>query len=150
MNNALSLQMVTFPNRNSSALLRVPQSIEAGEVVTVLKLPLPRALLLINGGAAEDIDIRIQEQLEVLFIDIARYVIKNEIMVITGGTNAGVFALWGKALQHSGKPTAPCVGGAVTGRTTIDNLEAHHTHFVLVEEKTGEMRPLLCIVSLML
>jgi hypothetical protein len=67
--------------------------------------------------------------------------------VITGGTDAGIFALFGRALGE--EPTTPCVGVAPVGAVTwpgrgegesaplppneLVQLEPHHTHFLLVE-----------------
>ena len=85
-----------------------------------------------------------QERLAGLFAALAGLVIEERITVITGGTEAGVFALFGQALAAQGGPAAPCVGVAITGRSAPDKLEPHHTNFVLVEGDTwGDETPVM-------
>jgi hypothetical protein len=113
-------------------LLQVPVDIDARQVIADLALPAPRAVLILNGGAAE-LTPELQERLAGLFAELAGLIVEEKITVITGGTEAGVFGLFGQALSAWSGPTAPCLGVAITGQSAPKILEPHHTHFVLVE-----------------
>ena len=126
----IEAEPVSFSNGNMAQLLRVSSDIEIERIVKTLNLPPSRGVLVINGGTKK-FDLEIGEQLANLFHELVRYVVEEKITVITGGTNAGIFSIWGEALQKYGKPAAPCIG--VTIRVGLEQLEPHHTHFVLVE-----------------
>lgn len=91
---------------------------------------------------------------------LARVVVKEGLSVVTGGTDAGIFQLFGKAL--GGRAKGPCIGVAPAGlveaepqstRVGADEqrvpLEPHHTHFVLVESDHwgGETETMLSLVD---
>jgi hypothetical protein len=140
---AISLKTIPFPNGNIARLARVPISADAQQVIIALELSAPRALLVLNGGTAS-LETDVREQLGPILAESARVVTEEEVTVITGGTNAGVFALFGEALQKWGGPTAPCIGVAVAGRAGLTRLEPHHTHFVSVEgDSWGEETPIM-------
>ncbi len=143
MTTSLKAETIKFPNRNLAHLIRVPTSVDIQQIITALELSAPRALLVLNGGTAR-LDPEVGEQLGRLFDDLARLVIEEKVTVITGGTNAGVFALFGNALQKWGGPVAACVGVAVAARAKWTRLEPHHSHFVLVEgDSWGEETPIM-------
>jgi len=132
------LETIKFPNGNSAKFVKVPPTVDINELICTLKLSAPRALLILNGGTA-DINDRIKEQLKILFDDLAHFIVKEKITIITGGTNFGIFALLGEALQKQGGITAPCIGVTITGHNNLQILEPHHSHFVMVEgEKWGD------------
>ena len=108
-----------------------------------LALPPPRALLVLNGGTAE-LAHDLQAQLARLLGDgLARVVAEEHITVITGATDAGIFALFGQGAERW-RLTAPCIGVTVAsvvawpGHPQADApmLESHHTHFVLTAGST--------------
>ena len=79
---------------------------------------------------------------------IASIAIEEGLTVVTGGTDAGIFALFGQAIGD--RRTAPCIGVAPTGRVAWSDtgaahapedeqlaaLEPHHSHFLLVSGDT--------------
>ena len=109
-----------------------------------LGLARPRGVIVLNGGTADLPAERtgaLGRRLQVL-ADIA---VEERLTVVTGGTDAGVFALFGQALGDAA--TAPCVGVVPDLRVTWLGrecratrpggeppvpLEPHHTHFLLV------------------
>ncbi|WP_353571391.1 hypothetical protein [Candidatus Albibeggiatoa sp. nov. BB20] len=98
-------------------------------------------VIVLNGGTAE-LTPEITEQLGEALIDgLAQMAAKENIMFITGGTNAGVFNLLGQGLQKW-QHQAPCIGVFVKQLACeADNtpnkaqLESHHSHFVMVDGK---------------
>ncbi len=110
-------------------------------ILAALALPRPRALLVLNGGTAK-LDAPLQIHLARTIQDgLARVVAEEQITVITGGTDAGIFQLLGQGLARYGR-TAPCIGVAVADLVTLSGhapgditLEPHHSHFALVDGK---------------
>jgi hypothetical protein len=83
---------------------------------------------------------------------LAKLIIEEEIAVVTGGTNAELFRLFGNALRKLGGPIAPCIGITVKGKAGYDRLEPNHSHFILVEgdhwgEETSVMYSLISVLS---
>jgi len=140
---------IDFPNDNRAQALYVSPDTAAKQIIDVLELPRPRALLVLNGGTAQ-MEAELQAQLGQLLQDgLARIAAEQQMTVITGGTDAGIFALLGQGLAKWGR-TAPCIGVAVARRVTWSSriprwlprwlfdrgrgpLEPHHTHFVLTD-----------------
>ena len=94
------------------------------ELLVGLELPAPRATVVLNGGTAE-VDRRLAPVLEAL----AEVAMRERLTVVTGGTDAGIFSLFGAAMTE---PSAPLVGVAPSDRDGVP-LEPHHTHVVLVQ-----------------
>jgi hypothetical protein len=77
---------------------------------------------------------------------VARVAVEERFTVVTGGTDAGIFSLFGQELDDA--RTAPCVGVVPAARVTwpgraaptrtapgdeeLVPLEPHHSHFLLV------------------
>lgn len=110
----------------------------ARDIVTALELPPPRALVLLNGGTAE-LPAALEAQLRSLLADgLARLAAEDGITLLTGGTEAGIFALLGQGIAKWKLPVQ-CIGvvpsgpirwpGASSGEAS---LEPHHSHFVAV------------------
>jgi len=147
----MKIKTIQFPNGNQARAVCVSRDTNAEEIISALDLPRPRALLILNGGTAE-IETELQVQLSRLMQDgIARFAAEEGITLITGGTDAGIFALLGQGLARWGQ-TVPCIGIAVADLVTwpgriprwlprwwLDrgraSLEPHHSHFVLVKGK---------------
>lgn len=140
---------IDFPNGNRAQALHVSQDTTAEQIIDALELPRPRALLVLNGGTAE-MEAELQAQLGRLLQDgLARIAAEQQITVITGGTDAGVFALFGQGLAKWDR-TVSCIGVTVTRWATWPGriprwlppwlfdrgrvpLEPHHTHFALTD-----------------
>lgn len=127
-------ETIALSNHKHARVLRAPEDAHARQVMEALELPAPRALLILNGATAK-LDRKVSASLEKLFKALARVVIEQQITILTGGTRAGVFALFGRALAVAGRLTAPCIGVTAGLRVTLTDLEPQHTHFVLVETK---------------
>jgi hypothetical protein len=143
--------IVEFPNGNKSRCVTVPQNADIETTIEILNLPSPRALLIINGGTA-DLDRSAAVRLKKIYKYLAKFIIDEEITIVTGGTNAELFLLFGKALRKFGDPVAPCIGVTVKGKTGYDRLETNHSHFILVEgdhwgEETSVMYNLISVLS---
>ena len=109
------------------------------QIVDALALPTPRGLLILNGGTARLEPERERRLAQTLQEGLACVVGQERLTVITGGTDAGIFQVFGAGLGRWGR-TAPCIGVSVAalvtwpGKPTGDApLEPHHSHFVLVE-----------------
>jgi SLOG in TRPM, prokaryote len=129
----IEARAIELHNGNRARLVRVPQEVDVERVIRALELPASaRALLILNGGTAE-LARDVRQRIEELFTDLARLVVEEQVSVLTGGTEAGVFALFGQALEKYGGPVAPCVGVVAAKQIETTRLEPHHSHFVLVE-----------------
>jgi hypothetical protein len=112
-----------------------------------LELARPRGAVVLNGGTA-DLAPGLSDRLRRALGDgLARVAIEEALTVVSGGTDAGIFALFGQALGD--KHSAPCVGVAPSGLVTWPGrdspadrapddetavpLEPHHSHFLLIE-----------------
>jgi hypothetical protein len=131
------VQTVVFPNSNPSRLIRPRAGAAAHEILSALALPRPRALLILNGGTAELAPDLAAQLGGVLGEGLARAAAEEQLTVITGGTDAGVFRLFGGGLARWGR-TAPCIGVSVAALVAYPGhprgeapLEPHHSHFVL-------------------
>ncbi|MGQ9625275.1 MAG: hypothetical protein ACUVV0_00005 [Anaerolineae bacterium] len=138
----LKTETIHFPNGNKALMVRVPGDGDAEQVIKALGLPRPRAVLLPHGGAAH-LPADKEAQLRCLIkYGIAKACAREDILVIDGGTQAGVMAMMGEGLAEMGR-SAPLLGVAPAGLVTypggppvsgdIAPLEPNHSHFVLVE-----------------
>ena len=109
------------------------------ELLAALALPAPRATVILNGRTAE-----CDPGLAGVLGELAAAVKRERLTVVTGGTDAGIFALFGTA---TGEPAAPLVGVAPRRRAGVP-LEPHHTHFVLVDgDAWGDETPALLALA---
>jgi hypothetical protein len=138
----MKIETIEFPNGKRAQAIRVIASIPAKEIIEQLHLPAPRGLICLNGGTAK-LDEQLHEHLKSLLADgLARVAAEELFSVITGGTDAGIFSLFGIGIQ-SWHTRSTCVIGVVPdarvnwpgGGKGDTPLEEHHTHFVLVEGK---------------
>jgi SLOG in TRPM, prokaryote len=139
----LNVETIQFRNGNQARAVYVPEGAAVQRVIDALQLPRPRALLVLNGGTAE-LRADLQTQLGRLLQDgLARTAADEQLTLLTGGTDSGIFALLGQGIAKAGR-TAPCTGVAVDGLVTWPGanprrsgqnrvpLEPHHSHFALV------------------
>ena len=109
------------------------------ELLAALDLPAPRATVILNGTTAE-----CDPALAGVLTALAGAAIRERLTVVTGGTDAGIFHLFGAAMRE---PTAPLIGVAPRHREGVP-LEPHHTHAVLVEgDDWGVETPALLALS---
>ena len=120
-------------------VVEVRPHIGGDDLVSGLELPAPRATVVLNGSTGE-----CDPGLAGVLGDLAAAVIRERLTVVTGGTDAGIFALFGAAMAE---PTAPLVGVAPRNREGVP-LEPHHTHVVLVEgDDWGDETPALLALA---
>jgi TRPM family ion channel len=132
------VETIHFPSTDAR-LLRVSAGISADRIGTALDLTRPHPLLVVNGGTAK-LGPTLEAQLGLLLQDgVARAAVDHRLTLVTGATDAGIFALLGQGLARWGR-TAPCIGVTVADMATWPGklagevpLEPHHSHFVLVE-----------------
>jgi SLOG in TRPM, prokaryote/Protein of unknown function (DUF4231) len=133
-------------------IVRATRTTPASQVVQELELPPVHGVVVLNGGTIE-LDAERGDRLRALLGDgLAAVVAQDRLTVLTGGTQAGVFALFGAALGDDS--TVASVGVAPEARVTwpgrVDAgddavpLEQHHSRFVLVDgdewgDETGMM-----------
>lgn len=135
-------ETILFPGGNQARVVYAPQGAAPDPLITALQLPSPRGILVVNGGTAQ-LSADLAAQLGVLLEDgLARVAAEEQLTIVTGATDAGIFALLGQGLARWGR-TAPCIGVAVASLTRLPEaspseqehapLEPHHSHFVLTE-----------------
>jgi hypothetical protein len=126
-----------------------PASVSGEEAIAALRLPRPRGVIVLNGGTSElsrGLEAAVRRSLG---HGVARVAVEERLTVVTGGTDAGIFSIFGQALSDD--RTAPCIGVVPEGLVTWDGrpspaehepttedlvpLEPHHSHFLLVAGK---------------
>lgn len=143
----LARHTITFPDGRRALAVLAATDVSGADAVAALRLEPPRALIVLVGSTNELPPGGATALRSSLGEGLARLAGGEHLTAITGGTDAGIFALFGRAL--AGWPTTPCVGvapvGAVTwpGRAEGERdrpsgqepvqLEPHHTHFLLID-----------------
>ena len=87
---------------------------QAVKMLAALRLPRGRPLILLNGSTNGALTDLYQQASPFLQDGLARWLVKREAVTITGGTDAGIFALLGQGFGAYGQPAA-CVGVTVAG-----------------------------------
>lgn len=125
---------------------RLPKMVETSpdvgedELLAALDLPPARGTLVLNGSAGV-LESGVARDLSAAFGDdgLAGTASRERLTTVTGGTDAGIFSVLGRAMADR---SAPLVGVAPLGRVSwpgrpagagLIALEPHHSHFVLVE-----------------
>jgi hypothetical protein len=132
---------VVLPGGRTATVVFAPPSVSGENAVAALRLGPPRGLVVLNGSTNE-LSPEVSADLRRSLGDgLARVAVDEALTVVTGGTDAGVFTIFGQALGDE-RPAA-AVGVAPAGLVTwpgrVDEgreavaLEPHHTHFLLIE-----------------
>jgi hypothetical protein len=148
--NHLATFVKEFPNGQRAVALRTGVEADPASIAEALGLPVSSAVLLLSGGAGLMSE-KMLNRLSALFVAVAEALAQEQVVVIDGGTEAGVMALMGQALAKAGR-TAPYIGvlpahaevepGGARGE---DILEPHHSHFVLIEsDQWGSESKTMC------
>ncbi len=132
MTSLFQTDTIEFANGNKARFLRTSASADVNDIISVLDLSHCKSILIINGRTSE-LDSQAENRLKDIFKHLAKFIHQESITVVTGGSNAGLFQLFGQAIGQAGGPEAPLVGVTVSGLAGIHRLEPHHTHFILVE-----------------
>jgi hypothetical protein len=132
---------VSFEGGRTAAAVPVDQRSDLSAALAALGLDAPRLVVVLVGGAgrmtARDLD-RLRPLFEQGLVPVAE---RLGVVVIDGGTDAGVMHLIGRARTRT-EATFPLVGVPAVGTVRFPGkrsgvrrrwpLDAHHTHFVLV------------------
>src|SRR5262245_17669283 len=137
--NQLPVLIKKFPNGRQAMAVRTNGKTDLVTLVTALDLPHYSALLIISGGAGK---MAAHDRLARLFATVGRMVRRCPgMIVLDGGTQAGVMQLMGEGLAgagtastHIGVLPAKAAMGA-DGLKAEDALEPHHSNFVLVDSE---------------
>jgi hypothetical protein len=132
---------ISFPNGNVARAIQVGYPAELTTALSQLGIP-PACPTLVLVGGASGLSNEVMESLQNIFIEVLAPLAETlGLVVIDGGTEAGVMQLMGQARQHIGG-TFPLVGVAAIGTVIFPNLsppsqeaaplEPNHSHFVLV------------------
>jgi hypothetical protein len=139
LSNQMQKETIQFSAGGQAELIHAPRGATAREILVELNIATPQALVCLNGGTAE-LEGKLVSALEAILVDgLARVVAEEALTVITGGTDAGIFSLFGKGIEKWGRSTS--VVGVVPeklvkwpgGGAGDTALEPHHTHFVLTD-----------------
>jgi hypothetical protein len=145
--SGLAQHKIIFSGGRSALAVVAPADVSGAAVAGALQLEPPRGLIVL-GGSTTELPPGVAAALSGSLGDgLARLAAAARLTVITGGTDAGIFALFGRALAK--ERTTTCVGVAPVGAVTwpgrgedesvrlplneLVQLEPHHTHFLLVE-----------------
>ena len=137
---------IVLPGERRALAVLAPADVSGTDAVAALALPPPRGVIVLNGGTV-DLPSDLSTPLGRIIGDgIARVAVEERLTVVTGGTDAGVFSLFGQALGGDG--TGPCIGVVPAGRVSwpgrtlqatpapdsedLVPLERHHSHFLLI------------------
>jgi hypothetical protein len=133
----MNAETISFADGSQAQAVRMYRGGPSEAIVAALALPARRALVILNGGTAELVADLAAQLGAVLQDGLARVAAEDHLTVITGGTDAGVFHLFGEGLARWGR-TAPCIGVAVAALVSYPGhpggeapLEPNHSHFVL-------------------
>jgi SLOG in TRPM, prokaryote len=142
--NMVRKNAITFENGNRAVIIIASLDASAKAILDALEIALPRAVILLFGGAAGLDDSR-RAHLATLFADgVAPLAAELGALIIDGGTKSGVMRIVGEAVATppgtcqllgvapKGKITNPEIAGASKIYDGA-SLEPNHSHFVLVE-----------------
>lgn len=146
---------IRFPTGVTARAVAAPPDARGDDVLEALDLPVPRGTVVLNG-TTEDLDADPGARLGSVLGDLAAL----GLTMLTGGTDAGIFALLGRARGAAAAADAdrgPLVGvvprelvtwpGGPTGGERVP-LEPHHSRFVLVDgHRWGDETPVLLGLS---
>jgi hypothetical protein len=131
---------IIFPGGKTAQALYVPKNVPPVDVITRLGLsaPVPAIFLTGGAGAMSDTDILLMQQ---FIAALAQFAQDNDVTVVDGGTQSGIMQMMGQARALYGL-TFPLIGIAPLSKVEYPGytndakeaeLNADHTHFVLVE-----------------
>lgn len=147
---------IRFPTGMTARAVAAPPDAQGDDVLAALDIPVPRGTVVLNG-TTEDLDPDPAARLGSVLGDLAGL----GVTMLTGGTDAGIFAVLGQARSAAAAAAdadrGPLVGvvprhlvtwpGGPTGGVRV-RLEPHHSRFVLVDgHRWGDETPVLLGLS---
>lgn len=131
---------IEFSNGNHAAACRVTPAHPANEPLEVLRIGTPQPVIFISGGAGGMSD-KDRKDTQKMMLEVARFAQANNVVVVDGGTEAGVMDMIGEARKKS-RCTFPLIGVSPLGKVNFPGhnnpaseavLEDSHSHFILVD-----------------
>ena len=139
----LQRRTVSLGSGRTALVVEAPPAVAGADAVAALGLDTPRGLIVLNGGTAEASTEAVAKLRRTVSEELAQVAAAEQLTVLTGGTDAGIFAAFGQALGDR-QPSA-CIGVAPRALVSLPDdaadepgrewvpLEPHHTHFLLVD-----------------
>ena len=152
---------IELGGRRAKAVLAPPDA-DGHALAAALGVEAPRGVVVLNGGTV-DVPPEIEDRLRPMLQEgLAAVAAEERLTVLTGGTDAGIFSIFGEGLGRNA--SAPCIGIAPAGLVEAGlgtsqsdggsggdkvPLEPNHSHFVLVDadEWGGETRAMLALAA---
>jgi len=141
---AMNKWEIHFPNGNRAQAVFSPAGTCATDLLHTLGIQQPDAVIIITGGASEMDEQEHPDLVRLFTCGIAQVAGSERVLIIDGGTQAGVMAIMGRAVAGKQRKSmllgvAPAGSVVYPGKSTdmSDNegvpLDPNHSHFVLVE-----------------
>ncbi|MGH9222488.1 MAG: hypothetical protein ACRD2W_01520 [Acidimicrobiales bacterium] len=138
-----SAEAISFGGGAPAVAIRAGRDATGEDLLDALQLPVPKGTVVVSGSTAA-LAPEVERRIRSLIVDgIGRVVAEAGLTVVTGATDAGIFAVVGTALdahEASVVGVAPLQLVTWPGREdegddplSLTPLEPHHTHFVLVD-----------------
>ncbi|MDQ4068189.1 MAG: hypothetical protein M3203_01720 [Actinomycetota bacterium] len=146
---------IRFPTGMTARAVETAPDASGDDLLAALDLPPPRGTVVLNGSAHQ-LDAGLATELAAVLgaEGLAGAAAGQGLTVVTGGTDAGIFSVLGRAM--AGSP-APLIGVVPEGLVTWPGaaadgdripLEPHHSHFVLVDgDQWGQETPALLALA---
>ncbi|MDQ3898134.1 MAG: hypothetical protein M3326_12990 [Actinomycetota bacterium] len=139
---------IRFPTGVTACAVEAPADARGEDVLDALDLPAPWGAVVLNGTTGE-----LDPDLAVRLAPVLGALAARRPTILTGGTDAGIFSILGRAAAGD----APLVGvaprhlvtwpGGPAGSGRVP-LEPHHSHFVLVDgDEWGDETPALLEIA---
>jgi hypothetical protein len=133
---------IPFDQDNVAWAVRVPPNYSPQDTLSALALPFYRGIIVLHGGAGGMEPDRIEEVRRFLVTSLAPFAEQHRLLLVDGGTRAGAMQAMGDA-RHQIGGTYPLVGVCPSDLVAYPGgpppgdprcpLDAHHSHFILVE-----------------
>jgi hypothetical protein len=152
---------IAFADGATAHLLETPPDTGGDELLAALRLPPPRGTIVVNGSVAA-LERGLGERLAAVVGSdgLAGAVESEGLTAVTGATDAGIFAILGRAMAGGPSPLVGVAprrlvtwpGRLPAGLRWLDRgrvpLEPHHSHFVLVDGREwGDETPALLALA---
>ena len=160
--DTISTQEIAFPNGNRAHAVFLPSGADVQQLPSLFTIPSFHGLIMLAGGAGF-MEGGLYPNLAQLFSQgIADFAAEHDMLIIDGGSQAGVMELMGTAIAEQGY-RSPLLGVSPAslvfypGHTAtsekkeeIAALDSNHSHFVLVEtdEWGGETETMYQLASI--
>src|SRR5690606_14824240 len=132
---------IAFPDDKTALAVRLSRNANPKAAVEALRLPHPRPVLVIMGGASDMNPEEMRTTRSSIEDGLSRFAEEHNVVIVDGGTTAGVMGLLGFS-RHRRHYHFPLVGVAPEARvaypghnppTRLGDLDPNHAHFALVE-----------------